>query len=356
MLKRTALCTLLALALILAVLPASALAQGTIVLVNPPSQSVNQDATVVVEIKIDSVTDLYGVDLRLTFDATKLEALDANTTLTGVQVEQGAFLNPAEGFMASNLADNTTGAVQYAFALLSPAPAVTGSGVLVRITFRAKAGGNALVTLNSATLSNNQALPITSTLANGSITIVPVVSPTAVPTASPVPTAVPGPGTTYVVKWGDTLYSIARRFGVTVNAIVAANGLTNPNFIRVGQVLIIPGGVPGPTPIPSPVPGSYVVLAGDTLYRIAAKFGVTVNAIVALNNIANPNYIRAGQVLLIPTGTTPGPVPSKTHLVVAGDTVYGIAAKYGVSYWSIVTLNNLANPNLIYVGQTLLIP
>jgi len=353
MLKRTTVCFLLALALVLTMAPA-ALAQGTIVLVNPPSQSVNQNATVTVEVKIDSVTDLYGVDLRLTFDAAKLEALDANTSLSGVQVEQGAFMNPAQGFMASNVVDNTAGTVQYAFALLSPAPAVTGSGVLIRITFRAKAAGNALVTLNSATLSNNQALPITSTLANGSITIVPVASPTAAPTAAP--TAVPGTGTTYVVKWGDTLYSIARRFGVTVNAIVAANGLTNPNFIRVGQTLIIPGAGPVPTPVPTTPPGSYTVLLGDTLYRIAAKFGVTVDAIVALNHITNPNYIRAGQVLLIPTAGTPPVPPTRTHLVVAGDTVYGIAARYGVSYWSIVTLNNLVNPNLIFVGQTLLIP
>ena len=353
MVKKTAFSLLLALALVLTMVPA-ALAQGTIVLINPPSQSVNQNATVTAEVKIDSVTDLYGVDLRLSFDAAKLEALDANTSLSGVQVEQGAFMNPAQGFMASNVVDNTAGTVQYAFALLSPAPAVTGSGVLIRITFRAKAAGNALVTLNSATLSNNQALPITSTLANGSITIVPVASPTAAPTAAPTP--VPGPGTTYVVKWGDTLYSIARRFGVTVNAIVAANGLTNPNYIRVGQTLIIPGAAPGPTPVPPPPSGSYVVLPGDTLYAIAAKFKTTVDAIVALNKIVNPNYIRAGQVLLIPTGGTPPVPPSKTHVVVPGDTVYGIAAKYGVAYWSIVTLNNLANPNLIFVGQTLLIP
>ena len=343
--------------MVLAMLPASgAMAVGTIVLVNPPSQSVNVNATTTVEIKIDTVTNLYGVDVRLTFDAAKLEAQDANASLAGVQVEPGSFLNPAQGFMAQNVADNTTGQVQYAFVMLTPAPAVSGTGVLARITFRAKAAGNALVTLNTVTLSNDQAMPIAATLMSGSITILPATSPTPVPTApGPQPTAVPPPpgvGFPYVVQWGDTLYGIARRFGVTMDAIVAANGLANPNQIRAGQVLIIPT---GPTP-PPPSGTSYVVQPGDTLYGIARKFGVTLDAIVALNRIVNPWYIRAGQVLLIPTGAPPPPPSTRMHIVVAGDTVYGIAARYGVTPWSIISLNNLANPNLIFVGQTLRIP
>ena len=158
-------------------------------LVNPPSQSVNLNATTTVEIKVDTVTSLYGVDVRLTFDAAKLEAQDANASLTGVQIEQGSFMNPAQGFMAQNVADNTTGQVQYAFVMLTPAPAVSGTGVLAKITFKAKAAGNALITLNSVTLSNDQAMPITATLMSGSITVLPASSPTAVPTVGPTPHA-----------------------------------------------------------------------------------------------------------------------------------------------------------------------
>jgi LysM repeat protein len=342
--------------LVVALVPASgALANGTIVLVNPPSQSVNVNATTTVEIKVDTVTNLYGVDVRLTFDAAKLEAQDANASLAGVQIEQGTFLNPAQGFMAQNVADNTTGQVQYAFVMLTPAPAVSGTGVLAKITFKAKAAGNALITLNTVTLSNDAAMPITATLMSGSITVLPASSPTAVPTVGPTPqpTAVPSPGVgfPYVVQWGDTLFGIARRFGVTVNAIVAANGLANPNQIRAGQVLIIPA-----LPAPAPGPHMYVVQPGDNLYRISLKFGVPIEAIVAVNRIVNPWYIRAGQVLLIPSGGPPVPPPTQTYVVQRGDTVWALAARFRVTPWSIISLNNLANPNLIYVGQVLQIP
>jgi len=356
--KRTTRVILLALAalLVAALLPASGvLANGTIVLVNPPSQSVNVNGTTTVEIKVDTVSNLYGVDVRLTFDAAKLEAQDANASLTGVQVEQGTFLNPAQGFMAQNVADNTTGQVQYAFVLLTPAPAVSGSGVIAKITFKAKAAGNALITLNTATLSNNQAMPITATLMSGSVTVLPESGPTPVPTAVPTaqPTAVPPPpgGFTYCVKWGDTLYSIARHFGVTIDAIVAANGLANPNQIRAGQVLIIPG-----VPQPDHGPTMYVVQPGDNLYRISLKFGVPIEAIVAVNHIVNPWYIQAGQVLLIPGDASEVPPPQQTYVVKPGDTVWSIAAKFRVTPWDIIKINNLHNPNLIFVGQELRIP
>jgi len=343
--------------LVVALVPASgAFAAGTIVLVNPPSQSVNVNATTTVEIKVDTITNLYGVDVRLTFDAAKLEAQDADATLAGVQVERGSFLNPAQGFMAQNVADNTTGQVQYAFVLLTPAPAVSGTGVLAKITFKAKAAGNALITLNSVTLSNDQAMPITATLMSGSITVLPGTGPTPGPTAAPTaqPTAVPPPsgvGFPYIVQWGDTVYGIARHFGVTMDAIVRANGLANPNQIRAGQVLIIPA-----LPAPAPGPTTYVVQPGDSLYRISLKFGVPIEAIVAMNRIVNPWYIRAGQVLLIPTGGPPVPPPTRTYVVQRGDTVWSIAAMYRVTPWAIIKLNNLANPNLIFVGQPLQIP
>jgi LysM repeat protein len=347
--------------LVVALLPASgALAQGTIVLVNPPSQSVNLNATTTVEIKVDTVTNLYGVDVRLTFDAAKLEVQDADASLAGVQIERGTFLNPAQGFMAQNVADNTTGQVQYAFVLLTPAPAVSGTGVLAKITFKAKAAGNALITLNSVTLSDDQAMPITATLMSGSITVLPGTSPTAVPTAGPTaqPTAQPpapqppsGVGFPYCVQWGDTVYGIARRFGLPPEAIIQANGLVDPNWIRAGQILMIPA-----LPAPGPEPFFYVVQPGDNLYRISLKFGVPIEAIIAVNRIVNPWYIQAGQVLLIPSGGPPVPEPTRTYIVQRGDTVWSIAAMFRVTPWSIIKSNNLANPNLIFVGQPLLIP
>ncbi|MEZ4516981.1 MAG: LysM domain-containing protein [Chloroflexota bacterium] len=118
---------------------------------------------------------------------------------------------------------------------------------------------------------------------------------------------------TYIVQPGDTLWGISRQFNTSVDAIVQANNIPNPNLIYVGQVLEVPDGTgPSPTPVPPPVnPATYVVQPGDTLSQIAARFGTTVPALVAANNIVNPNLIYVGQVLVIPGGTgTPSPTPA----------------------------------------------
>ncbi|NCC84573.1 MAG: LysM peptidoglycan-binding domain-containing protein [Clostridia bacterium] len=113
-----------------------------------------------------------------------------------------------------------------------------------------------------------------------------------------------GSYTTYTVKSGDTLYKIASLYNVTVASIVAANSIVNPNLIYVGQVLKIPTTAPVPPPPPPPPPPTgvvyYTVKSGDTLYKIASLYNVTVTSIVTANSIVNPNLIYVGQVLKIP--------------------------------------------------------
>ena len=182
-------------------------------------------------------------------------------------------------------------------------------------------------------------------------------------TGTPTTPTTPTTGTSYTVKSGDTLYAIALRYGVTVQTMINANGITNANLIRVGQVLTIPGTSTPTTPTPPTTPTTgttYTVKAGDTLYAIALRYGVTVQQIVTANNITNANLISIGQVLTIPgtgTPTTPTtPTTGTSYTVKAGDTLYAIALRYGVTITQLVNANGIANPNLIRVGQVLIIP
>lgn len=154
----------------------------------------------------------------------------------------------------------------------------------------------------------------------------------------------------YVVVRGDTLSTIAWSYGTTVGVIAQANGLTNPNLIYAGQRLVIPGGQqPDTTP-----DLFYIVQSGDTVSAIARRFGTTVKAIVDANDIADPNVVRVGQRLLIPGASNPGNV-TKIYVIQRGDTLSGIAAYYGTTVQKLVSDNHLANPNRIYVGQRLTI-
>ena len=113
----------------------------------------------------------------------------------------------------------------------------------------------------------------------------------------------------YTVKPGDTLGAIADSFGVKAQAIQDANGIQDPNSIKAGMVITIPGASPPPTP--TPVSTQYTVMAGDTLSGIAASQGVSAQAIQDANGLKDANSIKVGQVLTIPSGgqSAPATVP-----------------------------------------------
>ncbi|MBR6033469.1 MAG: LysM peptidoglycan-binding domain-containing protein [Clostridia bacterium] len=155
----------------------------------------------------------------------------------------------------------------------------------------------------------------------------------------------------YTVVWGDTLSALALRFGTTVQNLVALNNIANPNLIYVGQKLIIQ--------IESSNAQeeiTYTVVWGDTLSALAQQFGTTVSSIASLNNIPNPNLIYVGQKLRIITTGEYEDLHDCGHVIYRikwGDTLTSIARKYGVSIQSIVDENDIANPNLIYAGNIL---
>jgi LysM repeat protein len=146
--------------------------------------------------------------------------------------------------------------------------------------------------------------------------------PPAVAPASPASPPPAAARVVHVVRAGDTLWDIGVRYGTSVAALAAANRLSNPSFIRVGQAIAIPGTAAAPGPAPSvatpAAPASpaatttvHVVQRGETLWVISARYGVTIGAIVDANRLADPSFIRTGQRLTIPTaGSAPAAAPT----------------------------------------------
>ena len=149
----------------------------------------------------------------------------------------------------------------------------------------------------AATPTPTTAADTTPTVAPTS-TPAPTTAPTAVPTAAPTaaPTTAPSGERTHVVQPGENLFRIALHYGMSHQALAAANGIINPDLINIGQRLTIPAEGTAPT---TPT-RNYVVQPGDNLFRIALKYGVTVEAIAAANAISNIRLIHPGQSLVIP--------------------------------------------------------
>ena len=150
----------------------------------------------------------------------------------------------------------------------------------------------------------------------------------------------------YIVKKGDSLYSIARRNNMTVDKLKSLNNLTS-NILSIGQKLIISSG--------SNVPNNvYVVKKGDTLWSIANNFNVSVNDLKNANNKSN-NSLSIGEQLIIPGKSTGENVSTTIYTVKSGDNLYSIARRYNVTVNEIKSLNNLTS-NLLSIGQKLSIP
>lgn len=150
----------------------------------------------------------------------------------------------------------------------------------------------------------------------------------------------------YTVKKGDTLYSIASKNNLNVQELKDLNNLTSNN-LSIGQSLLIKKNPKENTNVTT-----YTVKSGDTLYSIAKKYNTTVNAITTLNNLSS-NSLSIGQTLKIPTSTQNTAEP--TYIVKSGDTLYSIARKYNTTVSELINRNNLKTSNL-KIGQELIIP
>lgn len=152
-------------------------------------------------------------------------------------------------------------------------------------------------------------------------------------------------GVYYTVKAGDTLYGIANEYNLTVDELKNMNNLKNNN-LSVGQKLLVSG--TGENIVDGSDYDTYVVKSGDNLYAIARKFGTTVDKLKDINNLSS-NLLSIGQKLLVPK------IEGKTYVVKAGDTLYKIAADNDTSVNDLINLNNLVTTNLS-IGQLLYLP
>jgi LysM repeat protein len=158
----------------------------------------------------------------------------------------------------------------------------------------------------------------------------------------------------YYVQYGDTLFSIARRFGTSVPALMQANALWS-DYIYAGQRLVIPiASSPQPTSTPINYACKYSVQYRDTIYSIAYRYQIPWYNLMQANYLYSP-FIFVGQQLNVPC-LNPTPTPFPTYIVQPYDNLFRIAIQYETSIYAIALVNGIPNPNWIRSGQNLVIP
>lgn len=328
-------------------------AQGppTEIRLEPATAQVGVGETVTLEVVVENVSDLQGVEAQLLFNPALMQVVDADPESDGVQIALGPFLSADA--VVQNAADQNAGLIAFAYSQSDSSGPVDGSGVVASITFEGIVPGVSTVSFTGAGLVDASAQPIPADLEDGQVTVLesatptptPEVSPTATPvdtptatpvvtpTVAPTPTPTPTPAPTFapeasptpdrgaeceevlgqhVVRPREYLYAIGRAYAVRPDAIARCNGILNPSLIHAGTALTIPDVAWVPVPpgtvaaaqfgggATHPCRASHTILSGENLFRISLRYGVSMWAIAEANHIHNLHYIRAGDTLCIP--------------------------------------------------------
>ncbi|WZL74571.1 LysM peptidoglycan-binding domain-containing protein [Clostridiaceae bacterium 35-E11] len=162
-------------------------------------------------------------------------------------------------------------------------------------------------------------------------------------------------GNYYTIRSGDALYAIARAYNISIDDLIEANPGINPYILVVGQVICIPLAVP---PVTCPEGNSYVIQRGDTFYKIAKTFNISLDDLLEANPMIDPDRLLIGQTICIPLATPPVKCPtgSITYIVKAGDTFAKLSQRFNTTIAEIQKLNPTVNPQTLLVGQSICIP
>lgn len=164
-------------------------------------------------------------------------------------------------------------------------------------------------------------------------------------------------GNLYTIRPGDTLFSIARRFGVSVDDLLEANlGRIDPHNLQIGQIICIPLAVR--PPVCPPGSTIYTIRAGDTFFNVAKRFGISVEALIRANPGVDPEALLIGQQICVPAVPPPGICPPGTlpYTIQPGDTFFRLAQRFGTTVEAIQKANPFVNPLNLQVGQLICIP
>jgi len=272
--------------------PAPVISGPTVLRVEPSVVNLDVSETGLVQVWLDNVEQLHSIELQIDFEPRYVRVADADPDAEGVQIGAGVLPLPVQ--VTQNRADNSAGHIAYQVAQ-APGETVSGSGMVASFVAQGRAEGGSPLQLSSVELrdSDGGLLPAPKQV-DGLVVVGSGGTPER--TAAPLPTVLPSPAPTgdvyHTVQPGENLFRIALRYGTTVEAIVAANHLPDQHSVRAGQELLVP--------IDSRSDAdTYVVQPGDTLYSIAHRFDTTVETLAALNGIAPPYTIEVGQTLIV---------------------------------------------------------
>lgn len=283
------------------------------VYLEPSVVSLSVGETATVNIWIEAAQRLNRFSITLSFDPDYVQIDDADSALAGIQIAPGTIPEPVQ-ILQNEVQIGDRGEIHYEVAQ-APETGASGNGLVATLTLRALAAGGTPLRFEAVAAYDPEGNPLeVIALSDGLITVAegeggptptaaagqptpPPAAPTAGPTQPPAqPTAQPAPvagvGIYYVVQPGENLFRIGLKFGTTAQAIAQATGLSDPNQVKAGAMVLVPVAPPRGRV-------GYYVQRHDTVFSIAQRFGLTVEQLVAQNQIGPDYAIEVGQILVI---------------------------------------------------------